>query len=151
MREAITLRQCLALSTRRACHALQLHVRGTRRCAGRPLWYPRRPVRETRSRGAAPEALISRRFEATADEAATVWICGVFLYAMLCNQYPVRARAAPALRWLLPRRAACRHTETLSRTLAARLHGCLLTGGRLPGLPQSGRARCWEGPSRLPI
>ena len=41
---------------------------------------------------AAPEALISRRFEATPDEAATVWICGVFLYAMLCDRYPVRAR-----------------------------------------------------------
>ena len=44
-----------------------------------------------RAARAAPEALISRRFEATPDEAATVWICGVFLYAMLCDRYPVRA------------------------------------------------------------
>ena len=34
---------------------------------------------------------MSRRVEGTVDEAATAWICGVFLYCMLCNQYPVRA------------------------------------------------------------
>ncbi len=102
---------------RRACHACSFSLRGARRCAVRHLWSPRRPVRESRLPGAAPEALISRRFEATADEAATVWICGVFLYAMLCNQYPVRARAAPALRWLPPQRAACRQTKTLTGTL----------------------------------
>ena len=34
---------------------------------------------------------MSRRAEGTVDEAATAWICGVFLYCMLCNQYPVRA------------------------------------------------------------
>lgn len=34
---------------------------------------------------------MSRRAEGTVDQAATAWICGVFLYCMLCNQYPVCA------------------------------------------------------------
>ena len=39
---------------------------------------------------------MSRRAEGTVDEAATAWICGVFLYCMLCNQYPVRACSGAA-------------------------------------------------------
>ena len=39
---------------------------------------------------------MSRRVEGTVDEAATAWICGVFLYCMLCDQYPVRVRSTAA-------------------------------------------------------
>lgn len=49
---------------------------------------------------AAPEALMSRRAEGTVDEAATAWICGVFLYCMLCNQYPVRVCPGHSM-WLV--------------------------------------------------